>query len=299
MLARLQQLMVLALVLQALLWSAAPWALGIRPALAWAGALLPCTIYAVALAVEFVVMREINARRDALSTPWSAVLRAWWGELRSGPLVFGWRQPFRSRRWPDRPDTGASGRRGVLLIHGFVCNRGIWNGWLQRLEASQVPCVAVNLEPVFGSIDDYLPQLETAIQRLHAATGLAPVVVAHSMGGLALRRWWSRPGNLHRLHHAITLGTPHRGTWLARFALSANGRQMREGSAWLQALAETERVTRRQRLTCYYSHCDNIVFPALNATLTGADNRHLTGTAHVHMVAREEPYEELLRRLAG
>jgi len=50
-------------------------------------------------------------------------------------------------------------------------------------------------------------------------------------------------------------------------------------------------------MTCYYSHCDNIVFPASRATLEGADNRHLPGVAHVQMADHPEPRAELLRRL--
>ena len=148
------------------------------------------------------------------------------------------------------------------------------------------------------SIDDYVACVEAGVQRLQQATGLAPVVVAHSMGGLALRRWWAEQGaNDQRVHHAITIGTPHHGTWLARFAMTPNGRQMQQASRWLQALAAREPATRAARFTCFYSHCDNIVFPPATGTLPGADNRHVVGAAHVHMADRPEPWEELLRRL--
>ncbi len=98
------------------------------------------------------------------------LLRAWWGEVRAAPRVFCWRQPFRSRRWPDHLPAAAQGRRGLLLVHGFLCNRGVWNPWLQRLRAQGVPFVAVNLEPVFGSIDDYVAILERAVQQLERCT---------------------------------------------------------------------------------------------------------------------------------
>jgi hypothetical protein len=52
------------------------------------------------------------------------------------------------------------------------------------------------------------------------------------------------------------------------------------------------------RTTCFYSHCDNIVFPPSTAMLDGADNRHLVGVAHVHMVNRPEPWRALLERLS-
>ena len=158
--------------------------------------------------------------------------------------------------------------------------------------------VAVNLEPVLGSIDDSLMLIEQAVQRLERCTGLAPVVVAHSMGGLAVRRWWIEPGNDARVHHVVTMGTPHCGTWLARFALTRNARQMRQGSDWLHTLSVREPSDRATHLTCFYSHCDNIVFPPRTATLPGADNRHLPGVAHLQMVDQPEPWQEVQRWLA-
>ena len=194
---------------------------------------------------------------------------------------------------PDDP----RGRVGVVLVHGFVCNRGIWNAWLARLSERNQPFIAVNVPSVFGSIDEGTCVVGAAVERMAQITGRAPLIVAHSMGGLVVRRWWcSQPDA--RVRHAITLGTPHQGTWLARFAMSLNGRQMQPGSSWLQAVGRGEPPSRAQQFTCFYSHCDNIVFPPTTATLPGADNRHLAGVAHVQMVDRPEPWIEALRWLS-
>ena len=54
--------------------------------------------------------------------------------------------------------------------------------------------------------------------------------------------------------------------------------------------------------TCLHGSCDNVVFPSSTATLPGADNRPLRGTAHVHMVEWPESWaalqelQELLER---
>ncbi len=289
MLARLQQVLTLGALLLALLWAFmflnaghADWALG--------GVLLVLGGYAGVLAFEFGLLRCLHGDDPAPRADARQLLRAWWGEVLSAPRVFCWRQPFRSQRFPDHLPAQAGGRRGVLFVHGFVCNRGLWNPWLERLLVQDVPFIAVTMEPPFGSIDDGVATIEQGVRRLEACTGQPPIVVAHSMGGLALRRWWAEPGNEERVHHAITLGTPHQGTWLARFALSLNGRQMRLGSPWLQNLAAREPDGRARHFTCFYSHCDNIVFPARVATLPGADNRHLPGVAHVHMAEHPAPW---------
>jgi triacylglycerol lipase len=125
--------------------------------------------------------------------------------------------------------------------------------------------------------------------------------VAHSMGGLAVRRWLvEQSANAKRVAEVITLGTPHHGTWLGRYALSNNARQMRLASPWQKALQQRELGEQGAavRFTCFYSHCDNIVFPASTATLAGANNQHLRGVAHVRMVDHPEPFAALREALS-
>lgn len=306
MLARLQQITTLGALLLAAGWAWFHLQAG-RPALAWAGAMLILGAYALILGLEMFLLRWSHGQDPAPRASAMTLLCAWWGEVLAAPVVFCWRQPFRSQRWPNHlpavnsADTvnaaasrpHAAGARGVLLVHGFVCNRGAWNPWLQRLTRQGTPFVALNLEPVFGSIDDYVQQIEAGVQLLESCTGCAPVIVAHSMGGLAVRHWWAEHGDDSRVHHALTLATPHSGTWLARFAMSRNSRQMDLLSGWLQMLQQREPASRRARFTCFYSHCDNVVFPPSTATLAGADNRHLPGVAHVHMLEHPEPFKAL------
>jgi triacylglycerol esterase/lipase EstA (alpha/beta hydrolase family) len=185
-------------------------------------------------------------------------------------------------------------------VHGFFCNRAFWNPWLSRLRAEGVPFIAVSLEPVFGSISDYASTIDAAIARLEAATGRAPLVVAHSMGGLAVREWLHRVERGHlRVHHVVTIGTPHHGTWIARWGRTANGTEMRLKSPLVTRLAEAGTAQRHALFTCFYGNCDNIVFPASTATLAGADNRHLPGVAHVHMAFHATVFSEVWRLLKG
>ena len=296
MLARLQQALTLGALALATLWAVLFWRAG-HAGWALMGAALIVGGYALVLGLEFMLLRLAHGNDPTPRASALQLLQAWCGEVLSAPTVFCWRQPFRSQRWPDVLPADARGRRGVLLVHGFVCNRGLWNAWLRRLHVQQVPVIAVNLEPVFGSIDDYIALLENAVQRLESATGLPPIIVAHSMGGLALRRWWAEQADETRVHRAITIATPHHGTWLARFAMTCNARQMQQISRWLLTLAAREPASRASHFTCFYGHCDNIVFPAATATLPGADNRHLPGVAHVHMADCPEPFAELQRWL--
>lgn len=307
MLARLQQITTLGLLAAAIGWLVLLWPTA--PALGWAGFMAIALGYSLFLAIEFVLLKCLHGADPTPAPTWANVVRAWAGETLAAPQVFCWRQPFRANAIPDSvPMPGAAGtlpRRGVVFVHGFVCNRGLWTPWLQRLQARGQPFVAVNLEPVFGSIEAYAPLIDAAVRRLRDATGLAPVLVCHSMGGLAARAWLRAGAGADerqaegdaRVHRVFTIGTPHGGTWLGRFSHVTNGRQMQLGSEWVRALAAAEPPARAARFTCWYSNCDNIVFPASTATLPGADNRLVPGVAHVALAFCPQVMEATLAEI--
>lgn len=299
MIARLQQAWVVCGVLALALWCA--WAWPRSPLLAGAGVAMPCLGFMLLMGWEFAWMHRANAQEDVPRARTAQVWRAWWAEMGAALRVFGWRQPFRSHAHPDWCPPAQPGRspRGVVLVHGFQCNRAVWQPWFAPLRAGGHAHVAVNLEPPFGSIDGYAALIDAAVQRVTAATGRAPVLVCHSMGGLAARAWLRAFGADARVHRVITLGTPHGGTLLAEWGYTPNGRQMRCASPWLAALQADEGAARARLFTCWYSNCDNIVFPARTAVLPGSKPRFIAGVAHVQMALHPQVIDACLQELAG
>lgn len=277
--------------------------------------LIPCIIatgHAWAMGVEMMIAARVN-RGDAAPVPRVADwLHAWWRESITAPRVFAWRQPFCSH-WPadDALPVAAGGHEPahavsapVVLIHGFVCNRGFWAPWMQVLRRHGIPFASANLEPVFGSIDEYVALVEEAVARASRFGPDKPQLVCHSMGGLAARAWLaSAPANRTRVSRVITIGSPHRGTWLANFSRLRNGRQMRPGNPWLEDLERREQEqagdAAYRSFTCWYTHTDNIVFPASTATLPGADNRHVPAAGHVDLAFHPRVMTESLAMLAS
>lgn len=252
----------------------------------------------LAFAVEMLAV-ALQHRGDPAPRPTAlALLRAGLREAWLATRVFGWRQIWRNRAWADDP--GRAGQTGVLLVHGYHCNRGFWwPEWPAWLADRGVPHVALDLQPAWTGIDTYAPQIEAGVMRLHASTGRMPLIVAHSMGGLAVRAWWrwretqraagiALPGLPDLpMPRVLTLGTPHRGTWLANLSggfAPTNARQMAPDSPWLQTLAASESAAWRARFTCVHSHCDNVVFPPARAVLEGAaEVIHWPGLAHLEL----------------
>ncbi|MBC7727166.1 MAG: alpha/beta fold hydrolase [Microbacteriaceae bacterium] len=306
MVALWQRVWVIASLVAAAAWLAWCQHAGLGAGTAAAGWVLALLPQAAVLALEFGLLAALGRDRAAPRASAGQLLRAYAGELWAFTCVFSWRQPFRADHEPDYlPDfgagVGAPGRVAVLLLHGYCCNRGLWAPWLRQLRGRGVPCQALTMAPVFGRIEDWVPAIEAAVVALTRQTGRPPLLVAHSMGGLAVRAWLAaRPDADQadtRVQRVVTIGTPHHGTWMARFAHTPNARQMQPGHPWLTALAAGEGPARRARFTCFYGHADNIVFPATSATLEGADNRHLAAVAHVAMAFRPEVIDEVLRLL--
>ena len=255
------------------------------------------------LAVEMLLARSVAVGAGAPVARWRDLPRALMREWITSTAVFGWRMPWRSNAIPDHLPRTSRGLRGVVFIHGYICNRGLWNPWMKRLLKLDRAFVAVSLEPVFASMDDYIPQVERAVRRIESTTGLAPVIVAHSMGGIVARAWLrsraahKRSDGTEEAARLITIGTPHRGTWLARLALAANARQMRVDSDWLTSLVAKEPPTLPGIITSWWSECDQIVYPPPTAVFPGSEAKQLRGVGHIALTAREEVWNEIRWRI--
>lgn len=207
----------------------------------------------------------------------------------------------RQRLYPDAPCAP------LLLLHGYGCNSGYWAQLTPRLDALHISHASLDLEPIMGAIDDYVPMVQAAVASLCAQTGARGVIiVAHSMGGLVARAWLRAHGP-GQLVHIFTLGTPHHGTSLAQMGVGKNAAQMRRtdgdgetdgGSAWLRALAAAETPYTRSLITSLYTHHDNIVAPQTSSVLPDAHNIAFGGVGHVAMGRNGRVLARLMQELA-
>jgi triacylglycerol esterase/lipase EstA (alpha/beta hydrolase family) len=220
------------------------------------------------------------------------------GELRATLWTSSWGM-LRPRL--HAADTVAGQGLPVLLVHGYVCNRGYWTQLSRQLAQAGIAHDAVDLEPIGAGIEEFVPQVEQAITELCARTGSDRVIlVAHSMGGLVARAWLRQHGAA-RVAKIITIGTPHHGTALANLAAGANARQMSRvdgaPSAWLAQLAASETPARRALITSLYSHHDNIVAPQASAHLPGARNLAFGGIGHVALASDAHVLRQVLAEI--
>ncbi len=193
----------------------------------------------------------------------------------------------------------------VLLLHGYGGNSGYWVHLTPLLDAARISHASVDLEPLLGDIDGYVPLVQRAAEDLCAKAGADKlVIVAHSMGGLVARAWMRRHGTA-RVARVITLGTPHHGSSLARFGIGTNAAQMRRAdgaapdNAWLRELAAAEDVQVRALVTSIYTHHDNMIAPQTSCLLPGARNIAFGGVGHMALGSNARVLAEVMRELAA
>lgn len=258
-----------------------------------AGIALAISAGTVLLARMFITFNNfVLARRYRSELPLHYRIGWWqtWGlfftEFRATMTSSSWTMPFHafSKRIPQNPEG-----LPVLLIHGYGCNSGYWHAMSKALAQAKIAHYAVDMEPVIGGIDEYVPTIHQAVERICSETGHDKIiVVGHSMGGLVARAY-VRAHGCERIAKVITLGTPHHGTGLAHFGVGLNTRQMRwtateqEGIAsdWLRELAASEGHDIYRLFVSIYSHHDNIISPQRSSHLEGAKNIEFHAIGHV------------------
>lgn len=174
----------------------------------------------------------------------------------------------------------------VLLIHGFLCNRAVWQALDMRLQAAGFgPIVAANLEPLFTDIDLHARHVEPIARELQRkSNGARVTIIAHSMGGLVARSLLRQVGH-GVIARIVTLACPHHGSRFVQALRWPATRQMSPGSSWLLALNSSQEWHLPVPVASIYSLEDNLVAPARSAHLPGAQMHELRGIGHLGMLS--------------
>ena len=207
--------------------------------------------------------------------------------------------PFESALLRPDPVAARTERVPVVLVHGYLSNRGYFAPMVRWLEARGVaPIFVPNYRSVFSSIESGVAELHAEIERIAAATGQPRVVlVCHSMGGLIARRYLQDQGEA-RIARLVTIASPHHGTVLSRIAIGQHARQMERASSFLTALAGAE-AARPPGVpaTSIYTVHDNLVSPQDTSRLAWARNVAVAGLGHVSIIAAEAVFALVLQEL--
>jgi pimeloyl-ACP methyl ester carboxylesterase len=184
-------------------------------------------------------------------------------------MTWRWRMPKRAAAPAHMP---------VVLVHGVLCNAGVFAWTIRRFAEEQVgPVYALSYGPPLAPIERFSAQLAALVDQACRDTGADQVViVGHSMGGLVAREYLRTCGGA-KVARVVTIGTPHHGSRFAHLAAGACLAQIRPGSAWLAALPD---APPSPPVVSLWSPHDSMVAPQTSAVLEGATNVAFLGVGH-------------------
>ena len=185
-------------------------------------------------------------------------------------------------------------RTPLLLVPGWS-DRAAHMHWLQRaFIAAGWPVThvhALDFADRFGSNIAHAGEIADAISLLLNRTGAARVdVVAHSMGGLALRYYLHHHDGARRVRRAVFTATPHRGTWAAYVAWGAGAREMRPDSAFLVALNELPVVPPGITCLALQTPTEARILPRHSALLTPGRNLRVWCHSHAGLLRSKRAF---------
>lgn len=275
------------------LWAATRVADGAR---AWPYALAVPLVY-LAVPLLFVLVwfavawlfrahRPRDARLDL-----RGVLRLFWNEFvtiagNSPRMIF-----YRALTKDPQP---APCSAPILLVHGVLCNAGVWHPFKRWLDMRGIgPVYTLSYGPPLASIELFADQATAKINAVLKATGAHQVVVvAHSMGGLVMRACMKKFGGA-KIARLVTIATPHQGSMHAWLAAGESLAQMRPRNAWLERLGLPEGSDLPPIVSLWSWH-DSMVTPQTSSQVTFGDNIAFSGVGHTALLRDGDVFERVL-----
>ena len=274
------------------------WRNGLHPAL------IPLLILTLAVALRVLAalpsyLLSIAFRlRDRNRQPWGNSLLALTREIDARAFALTITEPFHQWLMPDEP-LGTRNGTPILLVHGYVSNRGMFWRMQKSLAAAGIgPVYTVGLRPLFGSIDEMVPVLAARIEAICSECEAEKVnIIAHSMGGLVTRAYRVANPAAERIARLITIGSPHQGTQMATFGVGRSAQEMRVDSLRLSALAAAEAPLPKPPSLTIYTLNDDLVYPAESSRLDWAENLPMSGIGHVSMLSFKPVIQRIISEL--
>lgn len=169
--------------------------------------------------------------------------------------------------------------------------------WYFRLHGFR-RCYPAHFESGMG-MRERARHLAGLVRKVRRVTGEKKVdMVAHSLGGIVARLAIAD----HRLGPSVqtlvTLGSPHQGTYPARYGNTPILHDLRPGSELLSRLAQKP-LPARIRVVCLWSRNDLFVLPAESAILPGSEHIDLTPATHYSYLLHPAVFERVRRVLTS
>jgi triacylglycerol lipase len=177
------------------------------------------------------------------------------------------------------------GRNPVVLVHGIWNTAGIFSTLKPYLERAGWSVYALSMQPNNGDapLEKLAEQVATFVDDCLGAQQPFDLV-GFSMGGLVSRYYVQRLGGLARVQRLLCISVPHWGTSLALFSDRPGIRQMRPGSAFLNALNQDADQLKTLQLVSLWTPFDLLILPPWSSQLGVGKSLRLPISSHNRMI---------------
>jgi triacylglycerol esterase/lipase EstA (alpha/beta hydrolase family) len=192
-----------------------------------------------------------------------------------------------------------NGERLVVFVHGLGGSRGNFLPMLFFFRAmGRQRCLPMSFEDS-SSVSSMAAQLRAAILEADAE-GLGVDLVCHSMGGIVARVALEDAAVAGKVAHLVTLGTPHSGSLLARYAQTEKILDLRPDSELMERLSGQipwGGVPEMPPLTAFWSREDMVIMPPEAACVEGAENIQMEGFSHLSFLLKARAWQAVMTAL--
>ncbi len=173
----------------------------------------------------------------------------------------------------------------ILLVHGYINTSSVWI-YLRHCLARDGfgPIYTIDLRHPFQSIEAHAETIAKKAEEIRKETGRDDLtLIGHSMGGLVSAYYALHLAPPNSVSGITTLASPLKGTYVAKIALGADGREMERDSEFVLDLNE-EMAKSQIPFYTIAARTDQLVVPYTSCLLDSARQCTFDDVGHIGLL---------------
>jgi triacylglycerol lipase len=192
-------------------------------------------------------------------------------------------------------------RNPIILIHGLWNTSSIFSSITSKLDEIGIEYFAPTLKHSYGitSIIDLTNTLNELILEKYGLKKKVDIL-GFSMGGIIGRYWIQKFNGYNRTRRFISIGSPHKGTFIAQLVPKYPFRgisEMKIGSKFLRELAKNDFFLDDIECASFFTYWDLMVFPGWWTNLNFGEKISVKVYKHRNLVKNSFSVEKIIEKI--
>ncbi len=189
----------------------------------------------------------------------------------------------------------------LLLVHGYLHPSAVWIHLMHRLQkAGFGPIYTLKMGNPFDSIAEYAERLsEKAFQIFNETKNPNLILIGHSMGGLVSAYYATKLDEKDLVTHVITIGSPLKGTDVAKIGIGKCTNEMTFHSDFTEELVKEMQKEKKVKFFHIGSKTDQLVIPYTSSFVIEEPSRSLLleGVGHIGLLFSRKVAKKIMEWL--